>query len=93
MKGYLIANLDVQDQPTFQRYRKKVVPRIMKYSGRYIIRSSEVQELRCRAWSVCARALAAMDGREGLKGRQLVKQCREGERRCRPPKVEQSPSR
>ncbi len=45
MKGYLIANLDVQDQPTFQRYREEVVPLIMKYGGRYLIRGGEVQEL------------------------------------------------
>ena len=35
MKGYLIANLDIQDQPTFQRYREKVVPVIAQYGGRY----------------------------------------------------------
>ncbi len=45
MKGYLIANLDVQDQPTFQRYREEVVPLITKYGGRYLIRGGEVQEL------------------------------------------------
>jgi uncharacterized protein (DUF1330 family) len=28
MKGYLIANLDVRDQPNFQRYREEVVPLI-----------------------------------------------------------------
>ncbi len=44
MKGCLIAGLDVQDQPTFQHYRKKIVPLIMKYSGRYIIGA-----LRCRS--------------------------------------------
>ena len=45
MKGYLVANLDIQDQPTFQRYREQVVPLIAKYGGRYIIRGGEVQEL------------------------------------------------
>jgi uncharacterized protein (DUF1330 family) len=45
MKGYLIANLDIQDQPTFQRYREEVVPLIQKYGGRYIIRGGEVEDL------------------------------------------------
>lgn len=45
MKGYLIANLDVQDQPTFQRYREEVMPLIARYGGRYIVRGGEVQEV------------------------------------------------
>jgi uncharacterized protein (DUF1330 family) len=45
MKGYLIANLDIRDQPTFQRYREKVVPVIAQYGGRYIIRGGDVQNL------------------------------------------------
>ena len=45
MKGYLLANLDIQDQPTFQRYREEVVPLIRKYGGRYIIRGGEVEDL------------------------------------------------
>lgn len=45
MKGYLIANLDIQDQPTFQRYREEVVPLIHRFGGKYIIRGGEVQEL------------------------------------------------
>ncbi len=45
MKGYLIANLDIHDQPTFQRYREEVVPLIAKYGGRYIIRGGEVDTL------------------------------------------------
>ena len=45
MKGYLIANLDIQDQPTFQRYREQVLPLIARYGGRYIIRGGEVEEL------------------------------------------------
>ena len=45
MKGYLIANLDIQDQPTFQRYREEVMPLIAKYGGRYIVRGGEVQDV------------------------------------------------
>lgn len=45
MKGYLIANLDIQDQPTFQRYREEVMPLIARYGGRYIVRGGEVQEV------------------------------------------------
>ncbi len=45
MKGYLIANLDIQDQPTFQRYREEVVLLIAKYGGRYIVRGGEVQQV------------------------------------------------
>jgi uncharacterized protein (DUF1330 family) len=45
MKGYLIANLDIQDQPTFQRYREEVVPLIQRYGGRYLIRGGEVETL------------------------------------------------
>ena len=45
MKGYLIANLDIQDQPTFQRYREQVMPLIAKYGGRYIVRGGEVQDV------------------------------------------------
>jgi uncharacterized protein (DUF1330 family) len=45
MKAYLIANLDIQDQPTFQRYREEVVPLIHRFGGKYIIRGGEVQDL------------------------------------------------
>ena len=45
MKGYLIANLDIHDQPIFQRYREMVVPIIAKYGGRYIVRGGEVENL------------------------------------------------
>jgi uncharacterized protein (DUF1330 family) len=45
MKGYLIANLDVQDQPTFQRYREQVLPLIARFGGRYIIRGGDVQDV------------------------------------------------
>jgi uncharacterized protein (DUF1330 family) len=45
MKGYLIANLDIQDQPTFQRYREEVLPLIHKFGGRYIVRGGEVENL------------------------------------------------
>ncbi len=45
MKGYLIANLDVQDQPTFQRYREQVVPLIARFGGRQIIRGGDVQNV------------------------------------------------
>ncbi len=34
MKGYLIANLDIQDQPTFQRYREEVMPLIQRFGGK-----------------------------------------------------------
>ena len=45
MRGYLIANLDIHDQPTFQRYREEVVPLIARYGGRYIVRGGEVESL------------------------------------------------
>ena len=48
MKGYLVANLDIKDQPTFQRYREQVVPLIARYGGRYIIRGGEVENLEGR---------------------------------------------
>jgi uncharacterized protein (DUF1330 family) len=45
VKGYLIASLDIQDQPTFQRYREEVMPLIHRFGGKYIIRGGEVQDL------------------------------------------------
>ena len=45
MTGYLIANIDVKDPTKFEEYRRKVVPVIEKFGGRYLIRGGDVRRL------------------------------------------------
>ena len=40
MAAYLIANIDVKDPTKFEEYRRKVVPVIEKFGGRYLIRGA-----------------------------------------------------
>ena len=42
MPGYLIANIDVTDPKKFDEYRKRVMPVIEKFGGRYLVRGGEV---------------------------------------------------
>jgi uncharacterized protein (DUF1330 family)/ketosteroid isomerase-like protein len=42
VKGYLIANLDVHDQPAFDAYREQVLPLIARFGGRNLVRGSDL---------------------------------------------------
>ena len=45
MAGYLIANIDVKDPAKFEEYRRKVVPVIKKFGGRYLVRGGDLRHL------------------------------------------------
>ena len=45
MAAYLIANIDVKDPTKFEEYRRKVVPVIEKFGGRYLIRGGDLRRL------------------------------------------------
>jgi uncharacterized protein (DUF1330 family) len=45
MKGYLIADIEVRDAATFDRYRQEVAPMIARFGGRYLVRGGEIREL------------------------------------------------
>ena len=42
MAAYLIAQLDVTDPETFEKYRAEVPGTIAKYGGKYLVRGGEV---------------------------------------------------
>jgi uncharacterized protein (DUF1330 family) len=43
--GYLIAEVDVQDPATFQKYSKQVPGTIEPFGGRYLVRGGKIQAL------------------------------------------------
>jgi uncharacterized protein (DUF1330 family) len=45
MAAYVIANIEVTDAATYERYRKDVPATIEKYGGRYLVRGGAVQAL------------------------------------------------
>lgn len=45
MAAYIVAQLDVHDPETFQRYRDKVAPLVEAAGGRYIVRGGTITPL------------------------------------------------
>lgn len=45
MAAYVIANVEVIDAATYERYRKDVPATIEKYGGRFLVRGGAVQAL------------------------------------------------
>ena len=45
MKGYMVAQLDVEDAGAFEDYRNKVPAVIARFGGRYLIRGGAVSPL------------------------------------------------
>lgn len=45
MAAYVVANLDVHDPETFERYREKVPAVIAAFGGRYLVRGGEITPL------------------------------------------------
>ncbi len=42
MAASIIADIDVHDRPTFERYRQEVAPLVARFGGRYIVRGGEL---------------------------------------------------
>jgi len=45
MSAYVLAELDVHDPKTFERYREKVSSLVEKFGGRYLVRGGAITEL------------------------------------------------
>jgi uncharacterized protein (DUF1330 family) len=45
MAAYILAQLEVHDPETFQRYREKVAPLVEAFGGRYLVRGGEITPL------------------------------------------------
>lgn len=45
MAAYILANLDVHDAETFERYREKVPAVIAAFGGRYLVRGGDIMPL------------------------------------------------
>ena len=45
MAAYIIANVEVTDAATYERYRKDVPATIEKYGGRFLVRGGAVEAL------------------------------------------------
>jgi uncharacterized protein (DUF1330 family) len=45
MKGYVIAEIEVTDQPAYDDYRKQVLATIEKYGGRFLVRGGKTETL------------------------------------------------
>lgn len=45
MSAYMIVQLDVTDQQTFNEYIRLVVPQIHEHGGRYIVRGAPIENL------------------------------------------------
>ena len=45
MKGYLIGEIEVTDQATYDEYRKQVLATVEKYGGRFMVRGGKVEPL------------------------------------------------
>jgi uncharacterized protein (DUF1330 family) len=45
VKGYLIANIEVQDTAAFDRYRQLVAPMIAQFGGGYLVRGGDIRQL------------------------------------------------
>ena len=45
MKGYMVAQLEVEDPAQFEGYRDKVPAVIARFGGRYLIRGGEIAPL------------------------------------------------
>ena len=43
--GYVVAEVDITDAATFERYRTQVPGTLMPYNGRYVIRAGKVTPL------------------------------------------------
>lgn len=45
MAAYVIANIEVRDPATYERYRRDVPATIEKYGGRFLVRGGAVEAL------------------------------------------------
>ena len=45
MAAYVIANIEVRDAETYERYRRDVPATIEKYGGRFLVRGGAVEAL------------------------------------------------
>ena len=45
MAAYLIAEIEVTDQPTYDDYRGQVLATVQKYGGRFIVRGGKTESL------------------------------------------------
>ena len=45
MSAYILVEIDVQDAPGFERYRETVVPSIVAYGGRFVVRGGKIETL------------------------------------------------
>jgi len=45
MPGYVIADVDVQDQETYEEYKQLVPASLEPYDGRFLVRGGEVERL------------------------------------------------
>lgn len=45
MKAYVIGEIEVTDQGSYDEYRKQVIATVEKYGGRFIVRGGRVEPL------------------------------------------------
>ena len=45
MKGYVIAEIEVVDQKTYDEYRAQVLPTVEKHGGRFLVRGGKAEAL------------------------------------------------
>ena len=45
MAAYVVAQLKIEDQAMFERYREAVAPLVDRFGGRYLIRGGELEVL------------------------------------------------
>jgi uncharacterized protein (DUF1330 family) len=45
MAAYILVEIAVHDAPGFERYRETVVPSIVAYGGRFIVRGAKIETL------------------------------------------------
>jgi uncharacterized protein (DUF1330 family) len=45
MKGYLIANVDVQDADAYENYRSRTGAIVDRYGGRFLVRGGAIEPL------------------------------------------------
>ncbi|GGE99419.1 hypothetical protein GCM10011611_01250 [Aliidongia dinghuensis] len=45
MKGYVIAEIEIIDQKTYDEYRAQVLPTVERYGGRFLVRGGKAEAL------------------------------------------------
>jgi uncharacterized protein (DUF1330 family) len=45
MSAYVVAEIEVTDQATYDEYRKQVMPALQKYGGKFLVRGGKVVPL------------------------------------------------